>query len=83
MSSQAITEEIVRSPITGPGAWRGKELMRGNEWLVPLTDGRPLAPAFDDRGGIVTTDSNVMTYSADELAGPVRTPGGPPRSASH
>lgn len=32
------SEKIVRSPITGPGAWRGPELAQGTEWLVPLTD---------------------------------------------
>ena len=37
MSSSTATEEIVRSPITGPGAWRGPDLARGTDWLVPLT----------------------------------------------
>ncbi len=38
MNPSTTTEDIVRSPITGPGAWRGKDLARGNEWLVPLND---------------------------------------------
>ena len=38
MNTSTTTEEIVRSPVTGPGAWRGEDLARGTEWLVPLTD---------------------------------------------
>lgn len=32
------TKEIVRSPVTGPGAWKGPELERGTDWLVPLAE---------------------------------------------
>ncbi len=32
------TETIVRTPITGRGAWMGAELARSDDWLVPLSE---------------------------------------------
>ena len=32
------TEEIIRTPLTGPGVWTGPELARGTDWLLPLMD---------------------------------------------
>lgn len=38
MSFTTSTEEIVRVPLTGPGVWRGPELERKTEWLIPMTE---------------------------------------------
>ena len=33
-----MTETILRTPVESPGAWMGRELARGEEWLVPITE---------------------------------------------
>lgn len=37
MTNSNAGEEIVRTPVVGPGAWRGADLARRTDWLLPIT----------------------------------------------
>jgi len=76
MSMSTADREIVRSPLTGPGVWRGSELARGSEWLVPLTEvhRRELQDVVEQtrREGIGLADIDRDTFSLNACAPLIR-----------
>ncbi|MEO7437988.1 MAG: TauD/TfdA family dioxygenase, partial [Candidatus Binatia bacterium] len=62
-------DAIVRAPLTGPAAWRGEDLARRDEWVVPL-DARALTELEDLRTTLRAHGKTVATLTREDVVLP-------------
>jgi hypothetical protein len=66
-------EAIARAAITGPAAWRGEDLARGDDWIVTL-DGRALAELDALRVALRARGRTVASLARDDVVLPTLAP---------